>query len=197
MKPGGPQRLTLSGWPLPSGRGWASLGTPQQSGALRPKLRVPSGLCVVLLDGYDGRKRNQAFPTRSPKHGRPEEAPVPKGVPIEIHVSLLMGLLGLRLSGERTSGRRAELTGAGSPQSARTENKGISWAEPVNGGWQREDSMASHSLTLGCPKGACWTSWCLARSAESSPRGTQLLSISHLVEFARLSGEEMVKRMQR
>lgn len=125
VKPGGPQRRTLSGWPFPSGRGRVSLGTPQQSGARPPELRAPSGLCVVLLDGYDGRKRNREFPTRSPKHGRPEEAPVPKGVQTDIHVSLLMGLLGLRLSGQGRGGRRAELPGAGSPQSARTGNKGV------------------------------------------------------------------------
>lgn len=94
------------------------MGESGQSGARPPELRAPSGLCVVLLVGYDGRKRSKEFPTRSPKHREPEEAPLPRGVQIDIHVSLLMGFLGLQLSREERRGRKAELPGAGSPQSA-------------------------------------------------------------------------------
>lgn len=104
---------------------WEGSGESGQSGAHPPELRAPSGLCVVLLVGYNGRKRSKEFPTRSPKHREPEEVPLPEGVQIDIHVSLLMCFLGLRLSGEGRRGRRAELPGAGSPQSARTQNKGI------------------------------------------------------------------------
>lgn len=98
-------------------RVWAEWSPPYRAqGSLR-------ALCSSV--GYNGRKRSKEFPTRSPKHREPEEAPLPEGVQIDIHVSLLMGFLGLRLSGEGRRGRRAELPGAGSPQSARTQNKGI------------------------------------------------------------------------
>lgn len=108
-----------------------------------------------------------------------------------------MGLLGLPPSGQGRGGRRAELPGAGSPQSARPGNKGVFLGGACEGRPSERTAWPRHSLTLGPPKGACWSSWCLVGSAEASPRGTQPLSISHFVEFAPLSGGEMMKCRQR